>query len=92
MSTRKIKTVFDFFAYCDKILSVPGRGRNGQIYFNCLVDARPDLADLVRNTEADPFYSDDRINLFKKWIEFVWDTPPGATGKSVPVPAILFEM
>lgn len=33
--------------------------RLGQAYFNVLFKAEPEIADMVRGTEADPFYADD---------------------------------
>ena len=33
--------------------------RLGQAYFNALVLAWPEVAELVRDTSADPFYADD---------------------------------
>ena len=49
--TLKIKIKFPFL-------------RVGQIYFNTLLDINNDLANIIRGTENDPFYSDEKIPLF----------------------------
>jgi phage tail tape-measure protein len=42
--------------------------RLGQAYFNVLYAAEPELADMVRATDADPFYADslkdERVEKF----------------------------
>ena len=46
--------------------------RPGQAYFNALYEVYPEIADLVRTTDADPFYahhkSDGRFILFLETI------------------------
>lgn len=48
--------------------------RVGQYLFNYLYQINPDLADLIRGTENDPFYldNDDRISKFWKFVEENW--------------------
>lgn len=46
--------------------------RRGQAYFNVLLDARPDLAEYVRSTILDPFYSDSIIPEFLAYVEGEW--------------------
>lgn len=46
--------------------------RLGQLYFNLLAKWRSDLTDLVRATEIDPFYFDDRIPQFLKFVRQNW--------------------
>lgn len=41
--------------------TAPGDWRLGQAYFNALFLIYPEVAELVRGTEADPFYV-DRMN------------------------------
>jgi hypothetical protein len=38
--------------------SAPGDWRLGQAYFNALLIIWPEVAELVRATDADPFYAD----------------------------------
>lgn len=68
---------FDYTAYSETVLAVrilqPGKPdseqwRSGQTYFNVLYDIRPDLADLIRATELDPFHDDSRIGVFLAWL------------------------
>lgn len=47
--------------------------RMGQTYFNVLSQVRPDLAELVRGTELDPFYQDDRVVGFLEFVASRWD-------------------
>lgn len=46
-----------------------GEQRMGQALFNALHDLSPELADLIRGTDVDPFYNDDRILAFFTFIE-----------------------
>lgn len=48
------------------------RLRYGQIAFNMLNDVRPELASLIRGTEADPYYCDrTREPEFQNFIDFL---------------------
>jgi hypothetical protein len=42
--------------------------RTGQAYFNALSSIRPDLANEVRCTPADPFHNDDNLPNFCNYI------------------------
>lgn len=46
--------------------------RKGQAYFNVLSDVRPDLAERVRATILDPFYSDCRLADFLYFLRQAW--------------------
>lgn len=46
--------------------------RRGQAAFNLLHVLRPDLADLVRGSEHDPFYTDERLPAFLEWLGERW--------------------
>ena len=52
------------------------RWRYGQAMFNNLVIVRPDLAEKVRGTDADPFYverlNDPRWDRFVEIVEAEW--------------------
>lgn len=42
--------------------------RIGQAAFNALYALNPGLADEVRGTENDPFYSDSKLTAFWAWL------------------------
>jgi len=42
--------------------------RQGQAYFNALEEVDSNLAEKVRGTRLDPFYNDDRIDLFLDYV------------------------
>ena len=42
--------------------------RKGQMLFNTLHILQPKLANEVRSSEIDPFYSDERIKEYIKWV------------------------
>jgi len=41
--------------------------RKGQRAFNTLCSLQPRLANEVRGTDIDPFYSDERLKVFIPW-------------------------
>lgn len=43
--------------------------RKGQNYFNALYETYPEIANRIRGTSVDPFYSDDRIESFLLIVE-----------------------
>jgi len=46
--------------------------RKGQCYFNELYEVEPEIAEIIRGTENDPFYDDKKIDNFKlKMIELL---------------------
>jgi hypothetical protein len=47
--------------------------RIGQASFNVLVESRPDLSELIRTTDLDPFYNDDVLPEFYDWLFVNWD-------------------
>lgn len=47
--------------------------RVGQTAFNVLWKLRPELAEQVRVTEANPYYLDDRLPAFYEWLEQHWE-------------------
>jgi hypothetical protein len=38
--------------------------RHGQAHFNGVHAIAPEIADVIRGTEADPFYDDSRVTAF----------------------------
>lgn len=54
--------------------------RRGQHYYNVLYNLRPDLANAVCDTPADPFYDDSRIDDFLIFIQVNWDQPSSGEG------------
>jgi hypothetical protein len=54
--------------------------RYGQALFNTLLEVRPDLAEQVRGTDKDPFFSyggigDPRLYAFGDFINENWNKP-----------------
>ena len=47
--------------------------RVGQSYFNTLYEIKPDMANLVRGTDRDPFYRNAIIPAFLDWVEQHWN-------------------
>ncbi len=48
--------------------------RVGQAYFNALSEINANLANNVRTTEFDPFYNNDNLNSFFKYVfEYIKD-------------------
>lgn len=48
--------------------------RKGQSYFNCLWNMDTELANELRGSDKDPFYSDDKIADFLKAVEEKWNS------------------
>lgn len=46
--------------------------RKGQAAFNYLYIVRPELADSIRTTIFDPFYNDNKLEIFIDYIERMW--------------------
>lgn len=77
MNKNKVKTASDFFSYVktlERVGSFREGSRLGQLYFNSLKDFKPTLADRIRASEIDPFYSDSLIPRFKLYVLENWDT------------------
>lgn len=55
----------------EKVNKRPKEWREGQAYFNYLYEDKPKLADEIRGTNLDPFYQDDNIESFIKFLVFV---------------------
>ncbi len=66
-------TKFDFGTYCTAVAKElrdnPSGYREGQLAFNVLHDSSPELANEIRTTELDPFYDDQKLGEFYKWLE-----------------------
>jgi len=46
--------------------------RQGQAYFNLLVEAQPSLAAQIRGTDLDPFHDEARIPAFLQHVRDKW--------------------
>lgn len=46
--------------------------RRGQTYFNVLYRIDPVTANSIKDTEADPYYDDTRIDRFLALLQEVW--------------------
>lgn len=70
------KFYFDAITSMREQNSKGGKIRYGQGMFNHLYSVRPELADAVRATDADPFYAssptDPRFDKFVDFIEKNW--------------------
>lgn len=53
--------------------SAPDSWRAGQSAFNLLCRVRPDLADLIRGSDFDPFYQDGNLPEFYGYLCRHWD-------------------
>lgn len=46
--------------------------RVGQAFFNVLYEVRPDISEQVRATTLDPFYRNDRVAPFLRFVKANW--------------------
>ena len=51
----------------------PAGHRAGQAQFNLLVKVRPDLAEMVRGSDFDPFHRDERLPEFYGFLARHWN-------------------
>lgn len=47
--------------------------RKGQFYFNSLSNVKHNLAMKIIDTEYDPFYNDEKIDLFIGYVYLNWE-------------------
>lgn len=68
------KTSYEFFIWygANSMLNSNSRQRSGQFLFNSLLKFRPDIAEKIRGTDVDPFYTDDRLDTACAWIDANW--------------------
>ncbi len=50
----------------------PGHWRYGQMYFNLLSDARPDISDRIKGSSLDPYYKDVVAGVTHAFVESNW--------------------
>lgn len=50
--------------------------RWGQLFFQELSSERQDLTMRIVNTELDPYYIDDRVEILYAWLYENWDKDP----------------
>lgn len=64
----------DFHTECVRSLNDATRTgyRAGQHAYNCLRSVRPDIANAIVNTDADPFYNNDNLDAFWKKVQELW--------------------
>ena len=43
--------------------------RYGQATFNYLYELYPEIANLIRGKQEDPFYDDNKLSAFYQWLE-----------------------
>lgn len=46
--------------------------RFGQVLFNELTMVRPDISEQIRGTQMDPFYKDEKMDLFLNFVADRW--------------------
>lgn len=63
----------DYLAAVIRALVTEREWRVGQAHFNVLRATRPDLAERIRATAVDPFYSDEIVSEFLDYVESLWD-------------------
>ena len=53
---------------------IPAGIRKGQMWFNLLNAARPDIANRIRGAyKVDPFYRDENLGAFFSYVQGAWD-------------------
>lgn len=72
-------TLPEFYAHCQETHQRYRSWRWGQAVFNTLYSIHPKLADEVRGTNKDPFYSAagdpngyEKLHQFTEWLEKNW--------------------
>lgn len=50
----------------------PKNWRTGQVAFNLLAHVRPDIADMVRGSDYDPFHNDGNLSGFYDFVMRNW--------------------
>jgi len=65
---RIVDSASDFDQAVDRVRRGFPQWRLGQAQSNVLRVCRPDLYSEVTGTEQDPFYRDDRVTAFRRWM------------------------
>lgn len=74
MASIIVDTFADFVAAAAHYtLNMPPSWRAGQGAFNLLCNVRPDLAELLRGSEFDPFHNNNRLPDFYDFVMRHWD-------------------
>lgn len=70
-----VDTFADFVVAVESYVygDMPDSWRSGQGAFNLLVKIRPDLSEMIRGSEFDPFHSDARLVDFYGYLARHWD-------------------
>lgn len=70
-----VATFADFVLAVERYIyhDAPDTWRAGQSAFNLLVRVRPDLAELVRGSDFDPFHSDNNLPEFYGFLCRNWN-------------------
>lgn len=62
----------EFWVKVDQHFAKNHDWRYGQSVFNVLLTYRPDLAEKIRGTDLDPFYSDNLSDELHEWLYCHW--------------------
>jgi len=65
-------TFKDYIFDCLQFHLLYPKQRQGQVAFNVLADARPDISEKVQGTEIDPFYDDEHLLAFYDFVAKSW--------------------
>jgi hypothetical protein len=68
----EIRTFDDYLQHANRAWLGQTVQRRGQMFFNVLAEARPDISERVRGGSLDPFHRDDRIPDFLRHVEDRW--------------------
>lgn len=50
-----------YLSYVQRYMEMAPQQRRGQAHFNVLYIGHPSIANMIRGTDVDPFYDDNRI-------------------------------
>ncbi len=64
----------DFMIQCARRYNPNQSQRVGQFYMNTLAEIRPDLYRKVTGSNADPFFSNNRLSNFWNWLAENWES------------------
>ena len=64
-----MQKLLEFLRAVDKVFLDNDEWRYGQACFNVLHALHPKLADGIRGSAVDPFYTDDRVPVFLVWVK-----------------------
>lgn len=70
---RRAETFAEFVHEAERLAREHRDLRPGQAYYNALWASQPELAEIVRGSEVDPYYHNGRLPDFLELVERYWD-------------------